>query len=761
MSINRYGRFIEEEGCFELVNEPPRKWRNFHYNGIGEHEMVVEVSNIGDGQSFVRDADGNTCRLVTWDSRYLYIRDDETSHVFSPWGQPAPREVKNKVCRYYPAKTVVSSDCDELKVTHTTFVPRSLTAEVWRVSLENLSDRPRKVSLFAYSQFDLTGTDSEFNPVSKSNFSEVIPEMGGVLVTNRNTLVPTDRFKGFLIALNGFNGGTGWRDNFTRSDFSLSTPKIGWGWNADNAGGFGNDCCGLVQVTFEIPPKGRIREDFLIGQTSGKEEVLQLREELTSQKLDDMLAEQEQIQTEKAKAFRVDLGEENENRAGLMNLFVKNGLMRYLIEPVGFRDNLQNDNAGALVDAPVHIKNTLFQLKSQYPNGAIPRATRPFHRRQYSDQPAWVLLTVPGLIEESGDLSLLDKPVPYLDSDETGTVWDHMLRSMRFLAGDLGKNGLCDQHYADWNDGLHTPQDVGGRESVMVTMQLCYGLLQVQKIASAIGDTDVEHEAQALHSQFAKRLNEVAWDGEWYVRTICGNGYRIGSNENKEAKIFLNTQTWAVFGGVADSDRARRCMASVEKHLKHDIGYRVCAPPFTQYDPRVGNVSNGIPGHIENGGCYCHGAAFKGVADCMLGHAEEAWGTYTRLSPDNPLNPVSRSQIEPFSFTNNYTSVEQALGLAGYPWRTGTAGWMVVMLVEWILGARRSLNGLVIDPCLTQTIPHAKITRTFRGARYHITLDNSAGRCKGTTSITVDGEPLNGNIIPPFEAGDHDVSVVI
>jgi len=760
-SIEQYGRFIEEEGCFELLHEPPRKWRNFHYNGIGEHEMVVEVSNIGDGQSFVRDGAGNTCRLVTWDSKYLYIRDDETNHVFCPWGQPAPREVAKRFCRYYPAKTVVRSECDELRVTHTTFVPRTLTAEVWRVELENLSDRPRNVSLFAYSGFDLTGTDAEFNPVSKSNFSEVIPEMGGVLVTNRNTLVPTNRFKGFLISLNGFNGGTGDRDRFTRSDFSMSTPKLLWGWNADNAGGFGNDCCGLVQVTFTIPPGGTIREDFLIGQTSGKEEVLQLRKELTSEKLDVMLAEQEQIQDEKTHAFRVDLGEENKDRAGLMNLFAKNGLMRYLIEPVGFRDNLQNDNAGALVDAPVHTKNTLFQLRSQYANGAIPRATRPFHRLQYSDQPAWVLLTVSGLIEESGDLTLLDEKVPYLDSDETGTVWDHMLRSMRFLSGDLGKNGLCDQRYADWNDGLEATQEAGDRESVMVTLQLCYGLLQVQKLAVKIGDTAVEQEARELHALFAKRLNDVAWDGEWYVRTLCGDGYRIGSKENRDAKIFLNTQTWAVLSGVADAARAKTCMDSVEKLLKHDIGYRVCTPPFSIYDPRVGKVSNGIPGHIENGGCYCHGAAFKGVADCVLGRAEEAWGTYTRLSPDNPLNPVSQSKVEPFSFTNNYTSVEQTLGLAGYPWRTGTTGWMVVMLIEWILGARRHYDGLLIDPCLTKTIPHAKITRTFRGARYHIMLDNTAERCKGATSITVDGESLEGSIIPPFADGEHQVHVVI
>ena len=759
--INDYGKFIEEEGCFELLNDPPRKWRNFHYNGQGDNEMVVEVSNIGDGQSFARDKVGNICTLGKWDNKYFYVRDDETNNVFCPWGEPAPREVKKRSCKFYTAKTVVRSECDDLRVTQQMFVPKSLTAEVWNITLENLSDRPRKVSMFAYSAFDLSGKDSEFNHIDSKNISEVIPEMGGVIIRNKSSIVPNDRFNGYLISLNNYTGGCGFRDNFTRSDFSLSTPKILWGWNCDNKAGFGSDCCGVVQVTITIPPKGTIREDFLIGLTSGVEEVKKLRSELTSEKLDEMLKEQEAIQTEKAQAFNVDLGEANKNHAALMNIFIKNGLMRYIIEPVGFRDNLQNDNAGVLIDPDLYIDNTLFQLSSQYPDGAFPRATRPFDRTQYSDQPAWVLLTIPGQIEETGDLTILDREVPYLDSEEVGTVWNHIIRSMRFLAKDVGPNGICDQRYADWNDGLTKSEASGERESIMVTLQLCYGLLQVIKLAKAIADSAIEKEAQELYDTFKKRLNDNCWDGNWYIRTICEDGYQIGSDKNKEAKVWINPQSWSILSGVASAETAEKCMNSVEKYLKHDIGYRVLAPAFTEFDARVGHASNGIPNFIENGGCYCHGATFKGVADCMLGRPEEAWATYVKLAPDNPQNPVSQSQVEPFSFTNNYSAVPESMGVAGYPWRTGTAGWMVVLLIEWILGARRNLKGLMIDPCLTKTIPTAKLTRKFRGATYHIGYDNTAGRCVGVQSITCDGKEIEGNILPDFKEGEHIVKVII
>jgi cellobiose phosphorylase len=216
-----------------------------------------------------------------------------------------------------------------------------------------------------------------------------------------------------------------------------------------------------------------------------------------------------------------------------------------------------------------------------------------------------------------------------------------------------------------------------------------------------------------------------------------------------------------VLSGIAPGDRAAMCMDSMEKYLKEDIGYRLCNPPFSEYDPRVGKMSNSMPGHAENGGCYCHAAGFKGLADCVLGRAEQAWETFLKTAPDNPFNPVSQSEMEPFSFTNMYSTVEYIYGRAGYPWRTGTAGWFTVLLVEWILGARRHLDGLLIDPCLTATIPSARIVRNFRGARYDITLDNSARRCKGASTIAVDGQKISGNILPVFKDGVHKVEVVI
>jgi len=320
---------------------------------------------------------------------------------------------------------------------------------------------------------------------------------------------------------------------------------------------------------------------------------------------------------------------------------------------------------------------------------------------------------------------------------------------------------LCRQHHADWNDGLEATPQTGERESVFVTQQFCYGLKEVSKLADLYGEKEYAEELQKLYDKFNKRINEVAWDGKWYVRTICEDGYKIGSHTNKEGKIFLNTQSWAILSGIANETRAKMCMQSVDKYLTEDVGYRICYPPFKNYDPRVGRMSNWMPGTAENGGCYCHAAGFKAVAECILKRPEKAWETFVKIAPDNPENPIENSKMEPFAFTNQFSTNKYIYGQSGYVWKTGTAAWFTVALIEWILGVRRDYKGLVIDPCLTKKIPKAKVIRNFRGARYEIEIDNTKGKGFGVSSIIVDGKPIDGNLIPSFKSGIHKVSVVI
>lgn len=754
-----YGHFDATDGCFVLTAEPPRKWVNLHYNQIGEHEIYSEISNIGDGVTWCRDGAGNTCTLVNYDGKYLYIRDESDGTVFCPAGVPAPKEVEQTETRYYAAKTVTTGACNGLQVEQRVFVPRDAVCEARTVWVENTTDQDKELSIFMYAMFDLSGKNADSGGVFKDNYCLAVPEINGAFCVNRNTEAPTDRFKAYLVALNDFYGASCYRDHFTRADFSVSAPRILWGWNATGKPGFGPDCAGAVQVKLTVPAGQKARADFLLGQAASTDEVKSLLKTVNADWLDAQCAEQERAEAERASKFTVRTG--NEGWDGLLNHFAKKQMYSYLINKSGFRDNLQCDCALALCDYEAAEANLLRALASQYADGSTPHGFRPLNRLQYSDKPAWIFLAVPWLIKESGRMELLDEEVPYFESDEKGTVWDHLLRAMRFLANDTGANGLSDQHHADWNDGLEATEEAGERESVMVSMQLCFGMRELMELAERRGDEAVQEEAQNIYDTFKQRINDVAWDGDWYVRTLCGDGYRIGSSENEEGKIFMNTQSWSVLSGVADEERGAKAMDAVDRLIETDLGFMICAPGFSKYDPRVGRMSNSMPGHVENGGCYNHGAGFKGVADCMLGRAEEAWRTFEKVAPDNPLNPVERSCAEPFSFNNYYSQCEYVYGLSGYPWKTGTAGWFTMLMVEWILGARRHYDGLLIDPCLPKAVKTAGITRVFRGATFDISIDNSSGRCKGVQEITVDGSPVTSCVLTCLDGKHHEVKVVV
>ncbi len=748
-SISRYGSFVDGGACFELRGEPPRKWRNIHCSTVDGMDFISEVSNLGDGPTAVRLPSGKESALCGYENKFLYVRDEATGVAFSPGGAPLVTPVTDKVCRYWASQTELSATCGEIAVRQRVFVPQEYPCEVWSVTITNTSKDERAVSLFGYVKPSFAGNMR----------ADVLPEIEGVFVSTYNA-AREDRLNCcFLTVLQNFHAATGHRDDFFRSEYSTATPLLYWGANLHNRSGYLFAALAAVQARVLVPGGESAVVHFVFGYAPDVATVLRYRTELSPTRIESMARTAMEFELDLAGKFSIEI--HNANLEALINHFSKKQLRAYLVNKNGFRDNLQVTLAYSMADYAGSREILLRALASQHSEGWAPCCFRPLDNARRSDQPTWILMAIPALVKESGDLALLDERVPYQDGG-SGSVLEHVVRAMRFLAGDVRAHGLVDLREGDWNDGL-TPieDDAPGRESVMVSEQFCYGLLEVAEMAEHMGDADLAAEARGLQREFARRINDHAWDGQWYQRVLCDDGFVIGTQAASEGRIFMNAQSWAILGRVAPPDRARLCMDKVEELLKLDIGYRICDPPFTRLDERVGHSSTVMPGDIENGGCYNHAAGFKAVADCMLGRAEEAWETFRKIAPDNPLNPVAQSEIEPFAFVNLFFAHKYAYGKAFYPWRTGTAAWFTLLIVEWILGARRHHAGLLIDPCLTRTIPRARVVREFRGATFDIHLDNRAGRCKGAHSIHCDGRRMEGNILPDFREGTHHVAVVI
>ena len=97
-------------------------------------------------------------------------------------------------------------------------------------------------------------------------------------------------------------------------------------------------------------------------------------------------------------------------------------------------------------------------------------------------------------------------------------------------------------------------------------------------------------------------------------------------------------------------------------------------------------------------------------------------------------------------------------GEAKNSWLTGTAAWTFVTLAQGILGIKPEYAGLRIDPCIPKDWRSYSVTRRFRGVTYEIRVSNPAGVCSGVRSLTVDGTPVAGNVVPL--SGGSDTVVV-
>jgi cellobiose phosphorylase len=258
---------------------------------------------------------------------------------------------------------------------------------------------------------------------------------------------------------------------------------------------------------------------------------------------------------------------------------------------------------------------------------------------------------------------------------------------------------------------------------------------------------DKTDEIQKLSATIRESLDTHCWDGEWYIRAFGAKNRKIGSKENDAGKIFINTQTWAVLGEIAEKERLIQALDSVLKHLDTTYGPKICAPAFREIDPTIGLVTRCVAGKKENGGIFCHPASWLIQAECLMGRGEQAYAYYQKLLPNVVDSDIFK--VEPYVYSQYITSDEHDFpGRASHSWQTGSAAWMFRIAIDYILGVRPTYAGLLIDPAIPSTWPKFRIERIFRGTRYIISVENPKQVEHGIKSVLVDGKKIEGNIIP-------------
>lgn len=755
------------QSCVITNPQPPRYWFNYLWN---ENGYCAQVSQMGHGRSYYINERADMCQVNNNDARYMYLRDDETGDAWNIGQGPLNAPVEAYRCEHHIAFTRITSVRGGMEASWRIHVPQDGFHEVWTVCLQNHSLKTRTLSLFSAVTFELEGFSyPRYYEMYRCMETAYDASLQGVYCASCHPFAPHKRYNAYLAAsepadawdgdLAAFCGATG---SITKPDASayalFQRPRVVTeGMDCTNSAGALFILGGVLQHKFTLAPGEERRLTLVLGVSESMEEARAVR----AQYADPCAAEEELEQTvayNLGKYASLSVRTPDEKINSVMNWWLKKQIDCCIVGKKGVRDNLQI--AVALLSyRPEKAREEIIEcLRHQFRDGHAVLTWYPYDDTRYSDQPFWIIWAVCELIKETGDMSLLTLDVAWQDGG-SAPMLEHLKAAVRCLTENVGPNGLPLLFFADWNDALNVTDDHQA-ESVMLAHQTCMALKELERLTRRAGHATYARELERKRASLMRAINEKAWDGGWYRRVLSAKG-PIGSKDSPGSRIYLNAQTWAVLGDVADAEKLPTLVAAVDG-MEQDFGFPLNMPPYEAYTPHTGRMSGMLPGLFENGGVYCHATAFKILMDCKLGRGRQALRTLKKIMPDSEKNPSSRSGAEPYVFTNCYATHPRYYGKSYWSWTTGTSAWSMMGLYEGMLGVKRDYDGLKIMPCLPPEWERAEMTRSFRETRYHIVLHNPAHLEAGRARILLDGRPVSGCTLPALSDGlVHEVSVSI
>ena len=450
---------------------------------------------------------------------------------------------------------------------------------------------------------------------------------------------------------------------------------------------------------------------------------------------------------------------------------------------MGFRDSNQ-DLVGFVHQIPSRARERIIDIAStQFPDGGCYHQYQPLTKRGnnsigggFNDDPMWLIFGTVAYIKETGDFGILDEPVPF--DNEPGSevsLMEHLRISFNHVVENLGPHGLPLIGRADWNDCLNlncfsqdpdesfqtTENRTEGSkaESLMIAGLFVFCGRQYSELCSRVGLVDEAARADGHIDAMVDAVKKHGWDGEWFLRAYNFFGDKIGSKDNEEGKVFIESQGFCSMAGIGmEEGMVDKALDACKKYLDTPHGMVLNNPAFTHYYPEMGEISSYPAGYKENAGIFCHNNPWVIIGETVARRGNDAWEHYTKICPAW-ITDQSLHKVEPYVYCQMVAGKDAAKpGEGKNSWLTGTAAWNWYAITQFILGIRPGYDGLEIDPCIPASMAGFSVTRRFRDAVYEIKISNAAGAQSGVRSVKLDGEPLNGNQIP-YSPGTHTVEV--
>jgi cellobiose phosphorylase len=807
-AVTRFGRFDDEAREY-VISRPdtPLPWINY----LGSEDYVGIISNTAGGYSFSRDARLRRLTRYRYNNapadvggRYLYLRDDVTGEFWSPSWQPTRTELEDYRCRHGLGYTVIGSRRAGVEAETTYFVPLGETIEVWRTRITNRRADAARLSLFSLVEFCLWDAWDDATNFQRNLSTGEVEVADGVIYHTTEYRERRNHFAYFACSgeLAGFDTQ---RDAFLGPYRGFDRPLAVEAGRSGNSIAHGWSPCGSHHVELGLEP-GETREIvFILGyaenppeekfdppgsHTLDKRRVRPVIERyLSPEEVDSAFGRLRSRWSELLATLRVATPSEHVDRmVNVWNTYqcmVTFNLSRSasMFESgvgrgMGFRDSNQ-DLLGFVHLVPERARERILDLAAtQLPTGGAWHQYQPLTKRGndaigsgFNDDPLWLVLAVAAYAKETGDLAILDEPVPYDNAPGSETpLYEHVQRALRYTIERRGPHGLPLIGRADWNDCLNlnvfstepgesfqtaAQREGGVAESVFIAGLFVLAAEELAQLAERRGHADEAARYRAARDEMESAVRVHGWDGDWFLRAYDHAGRPVGSSWNEEGRIYVEPQGMCVMAGIGvDDGRAQRALASVAEHLATPHGVALLHPAYTRYHVELGEITSYPPGYKENGGVFCHTNPWVVIANALVGDPDRAFDLYLRINPSAREDLGELHRCEPYVYSQMIAGPEApSHGEAKNSWLTGTAAWNLVAITQWILGIRPEHDGLRLDPCLPSEWDGFQATRRFRGVTYRITVRKPRGARGRVTSLVLDGRRIGGNLIPPGAAG--------
>lgn len=808
----KFGHFDDANKEYVITNpETPWPWINY----LGNQDFFSLISNTGGGYSFYKDAKFRRLTRYRYNNvpmdlggRYFYIKDEDT--IWSPGWKPTKTPLDHYECRHGMNYTIIKGTKNQISAEALFFVPRNTNAEIQKLTLKNHSSAKKSLKLFSFAEWALWNAAADMENFQR-NFSTGEVEIDDSTIYHKTEYRERRNHYAFYsvnAAINGFDTD---RESFMGLHNGFHEPNVVMDGKPTNshAHGWSPVASHYIEVELEAGESKEfvfvlgyvenVEEEKweskgIINKTKAKELIAQFN---TTEKVDVALHELKSYWDNLLGIYSIKTHDEKLDR--MVNIwnqyqcmitfcfsrsasFFESGIGRGM----GFRDSNQ-DLVGFVHQVPERARQRIIDIAStQFPDGSCYHQYQPLTKRGnndigsgFNDDPMWLILGTTAYIKETGDFSILDESVPY-DNDESlaQSLFHHLTVSFDHVVNNLGPHGLPLIGRADWNDCLNlncfsndpnesfqtteNKSEGSQAQSLMIAgLFVVYGRDYVE-LCKNLGNVKEADRAQKHVDEMVNAIKKNGWDGEWFIRAYDFYGNKIGSNENEEGKIFIESNGWCSMAGIGLEDgMVEKALDSVKERLDSKHGIVLNNPAYTKYHIEYGEISSYPEGYKENAGIFCHNNPWIMIGETVLGRGDQAWDYYQKICPAYLEDVSELHKTEPYVYAQMIAGKDAFKpGEAKNSWLTGTAAWNYYTITQYILGIRPAYQGLEIDPCIPKDWKTFEVTRIFRGATYHIEVKNPNGVCKGVKSIRIDGRPTNhGNVIPMQPAGKYKIEI--